>query len=71
MFRLDLFLWWLQQEEALLSQCQLEIRVNDILLSVVMISSWIFFVIVFKEVTKDHRGRQREDKQGCDRESCE
>lgn len=32
---------------------------------------WIVFVIVFKEVTRDHRDKQREDKQGCDRESCE
>lgn len=32
---------------------------------------WIFLVIVFKGVTREHRNRQREDKWGCDRESCE
>lgn len=30
-----------------------------------------FSLIVFREVTRDHRDKQREDKQGCDRENCE
>lgn len=50
------------------------IKVNDIFFCDVMVSSvdcGEFSLIVFREVTRDYRDKQREDKQGCDRENCE
>lgn len=72
---LNLFLWWLQQEESPLTPLP-TINMSD-WLSVLCSYDlkpgtwWIFLVIVFKGVTREHGDKQREDKWGCDRESCE
>lgn len=74
MFLLNLFTWWLQWDYIF----KLIPIINERgWLSVLCCYDfyhgllWIFPLIAFKGVTREQRDKHREDKQGCDRESCE